>query len=110
MRKAAVVFVSALFLLSALSPNLCVCGAEEETQEFACAFGDVASISSESIAVKEYDYELETETEVVYRIDGSTKLENVESVQNIQQGNEVSIDYVETDGVRKAVNIYVYEE
>lgn len=73
------------------------------------AFGEVVSISSTSITITEYDYDTEEEKQGTYSIDANTVLENVESVQGIQQGTEVSIDYVVSEGNKKATNIYVYE-
>ncbi|MFH1798422.1 MAG: hypothetical protein ABH844_03645 [Candidatus Omnitrophota bacterium] len=109
MRRTAILFLAGLLLSSLLPLGSFVCKAEEGA-EASSAFGEVVSVSSESVTVKEYDYELETEVEMTYEINASTVMENVEGIKDIEQADEISIDYTEEAGKKTAVNIYLYEE
>ncbi|MBU1894807.1 MAG: hypothetical protein KJ983_03195, partial [Candidatus Omnitrophica bacterium] len=62
------------------------------------------------VTISEYDFDVDGEKNVVYEITTESEFENVDSLGNIQEGSEVSIEYVVKDGKNKIVSIYLYEE
>ena len=73
---------------------------------------EVANVSGESITINEVTYNEETGEEayeeVTYTIMQDAELENVLSIEALEEGKEVDIEYVEKDG-KKVINyIYVY--
>ena len=85
-----------------------------EENESLYTFGTVVGVTENSITIEEVTYDGENDVEIieetVYELMDDTKVENVESIGEIQQGNEVDLEYVESDGKNKAVYIYAYDE
>jgi hypothetical protein len=84
-------------------------GQEEETDY---SYGKVVSVKGNSITISEviYDENADEETyqEVTYTITQDAKLENVSSIDTLEAGKEVDIEYVEKDGEKIAIYLYVY--
>ena len=89
--------ISVLFFSSMLSL------AQEESMNY--SWGEVVKVSPEEITVSEYSYDLEKEIDVVYKIEPDVKLKNVTSINNLNEGDSVEIDYVivGADKVAKAI-------
>jgi len=88
-----------------------ICGvlfAQEE--EIGYIYGIVKSVSPDYITVTEYDYINEQEIDTTYVIDPATELSNVDSLENINMGDNVGIDYIIRDEKRVAKIIIVYKE
>lgn len=75
------------------------------------SYGSVVAVDSASnrITISEYNYENDSESNVTYSVDINTKYENAGSLNEIQAGDDVDIDYtVGGDNVRTATAISVY--
>lgn len=82
---------------------------EEEEVETEYAYGTVKSITSSQIVVKEYDYENDTEVDVIYTIGPDVEYEGVSSYKDISAGDSVEIDYVVKGGKKIATLISAEE-
>ena len=88
-------------------------GQEKETNY---GYGKVASVLGESITISEVVYNEdtgeETYVEGTYTITQDTELENISSIDALEVGKEVDIEYVEKDGKKivSSVYVYIYEE
>lgn len=71
------------------------------------SYGTVVTASPEAMKISEYDFETDTSEEVDYTVAKDVKLENVNSINDVKQGDEVEIEFVMKDGKRTAVSIYV---
>ncbi|MBU2541773.1 MAG: hypothetical protein KJ593_07720 [Candidatus Omnitrophica bacterium] len=95
--------------LSLMMVSICgVLFAQEE--EIGYIYGIVKSVSPDYITVTEYDYINEQEIDTTYVIDPATELSNVDSLENINMGDNVGIDYIIRDEKRVAKIIIVYKE
>jgi hypothetical protein len=78
------------------------------------AYGEVVSVSGNSITINEVlydeDTDIETFRETTYTLSADATINNVGSLEEIDTGKEVDIEYRETDGGKQATNIYVYTE
>lgn len=76
------------------------------------SFGIVSSVSSNSIVIKEYDYDNDQEIETSYIVESDAELINVDSLESIKVGDRVSIDYVIKDGnrVAKTISLEIAQE
>ncbi|MFH1397509.1 MAG: hypothetical protein ABIH27_03035 [Candidatus Omnitrophota bacterium] len=73
-------------------------------------WGEVLSLNPQdkTILVKYVDYDSDTEKEIIITTDPQTTYENVESLEQIQPQDTVSVDYVSgKDGFNLAENISV---
>lgn len=83
-------------------------GMEEETlEESEYSYGEVSSISSDQIVVKEFDYESNSEIETAYLIDNDTILDGVNSLGDVSVGDMADIEYELVGGDRIAKMIFV---
>ena len=80
----------------------------EDDQLF--GFGQVAEISASAMTLVEYDFETDQELQMVYVIDGDTKLDNIASLDEIKVDDEVGVNYEEKDGKKMAKTIFKYIE
>jgi len=69
--------------------------------------GEVISVSSGEIVLKDYDYDKDKEVKVSFLINDDTAIEGVESVDAINKGHLAEIEYMVTGGTRTAYTIYV---
>jgi len=69
--------------------------AQEETEY---SYGTVSNVSTNKIVVVEYDLESDEEVDVTYVINPSTKIINVNSINDISAGDSVDISYEIVDG------------
>lgn len=85
-----------------------------EDAETFYTFGTVKSSSDGIITIEEVTYDGETDEEiveeVVYVLTTDTKVENADSIGDIEPGSEIDLEYVEEGGAKKAAYIYVYDE
>lgn len=95
---AALSFISTFTLIG-------IAAAQEAEVDY--SWGIVAQVSEGQIAVTEYDYEKDQETDVVYSIDPNVKLENAASLEDIAAGDSVDIEYAVEGGKRVAKVIAV---
>ena len=94
-----VIFVGAVLCTG--SPSLAV-AQEEVDAEFVS--GNVTSLSAESLTVEVYDGE--EATEKVFVVNERTTLENMKTIDELNAGDAVFIDFFEEDGKIIALNIY----
>ena len=69
-----------------------VLAAEEDTIEY--SWGIVAKISGKTINVLEYDYDTDQDVEIVYVVDTEVELKNIDSLRDLQEGDNIEIDFV----------------
>ncbi|MBL7072166.1 MAG: hypothetical protein ISS33_00120 [Candidatus Omnitrophica bacterium] len=84
--------------------------AQEQEDLVDSAYGTVVSISDGSVTLNEYDFDLDTEKSMIYEITADTELENIDSLEEIKAGSEVSVECIVKDGKNQIVSIYLYEE
>ena len=82
----------------------------QEDQEDNYASGIVASVSKLQIVLIESDFESDKEKKVTYIITKKTKLENVDSIEEIKPDQWVSIDYEVKLGKKIALKITLEPE
>lgn len=73
-------------------------------EELEYTFGTVKSIADGQIVITEFDYDTGEEKEMTYAVDPKVELNNVKSLQEIQQGDEVDIDY-RVEGEKKTAQV-----
>jgi len=108
MKKLLLIFFLGLLILPIINITVSIAqdaNIEElgDIEEF--AYGQVLSISSSNVVVKEFDYDKEIEIEVSYKINSDTEFENVGSYNEIVVGDDVEIDYIQKEGINIAINI-----
>lgn len=91
------------------------CGsAVAQEEEGSYAFGEVVQITADSVTVTEVYYDDETGEEVVeqneYVVLPDAELENIGSLTDLKEGQEIDIEYIEIDGKKQVSYIYVYAE
>ena len=73
------------------------------------SYGKIVRISPNEVELTEYDYNYdtdeETEVKVVYAIDSATTFENVKSVADLKENDDVEVYYQEKDGKKMAVTL-----
>ncbi len=108
MKKVFVCVLAALFAMSTGMSGLSF-GQEEEANY---GYGEVVSVTGNSITISEVAYDEDTgETayqETTYTITQDAELENISSIDVLETGKEVDIEYVEKDGKKEITYIYVY--
>lgn len=72
--------------------SLSLCLAQEGEMDY--SWGVVVKVSPEEIIVLEYDYELEKETKVAYKIDRETEFIDIESIDDLIEDDPVEISYI----------------
>jgi len=77
----------------------------EAEDEINYSYGVVVSSSPNQIVLLEYDYDRDEEVQVTYEINVDTKVENVESLDNLQKDDNVEIYYKEAEGKKIAVSV-----
>lgn len=70
-------------------------------------YGTVVLSSPQTIKISEYDFETDTSEDITYDVASDMKLENVKSISDIKEGDEVEIEYLMKAGKRTAISIYV---
>ena len=104
----------AFFMVALLAVGLSVQTAAAQDDDVQYSYGKVEKISGEAITLTETYYDEETGGDIVetvtYMIVPEVELENVKALEEISAGNEVDIEYSETDGTKKVTYIYVYPE
>lgn len=75
-------------------------------------YGFVKAKTADSITLEETDFDeatgAENVVETVYYVTPETEYENAGSIADINDGEEIDIEYAEKDGKRTAKYIYVY--
>lgn len=104
--------VTALLLCDLLMPIFTVCLAQEDGNEtmLEYSYGTVSSLTPESVTVREYDYELDKEQDVVYRLDPKVELNNVGSLSEVSIGDDIDVYYEIQDGKKIAKTITIEKE
>ena len=95
------------FLLTAVSMALVsltwvpigTVSAQEETDK-KFSFGFVVRVAANEVIVKEFDYETDEGIEVSYLVNAETTFENVASVSELKELDDVEIEYKEEGGKR----------
>jgi len=83
---------------------------QEAEDDMIVTYGTVANLSEQEITLKEYNYELDTDEDVIYMIDASTQFVNKEAAGELQEGDYIELSYVEKDGQKMAKEIKKDEE
>jgi hypothetical protein len=102
-------FIALLAILAflAVSPRAVLFSQEEITNY---SYGEVVSISGDTIVIEEISFDEETGEEttetIEFDIAPNIELEGLETLTDIGPGAELEIEYVEQEG--KKVAIYVY--
>lgn len=111
-RTAAILGSIALSVLVNMVPAF----GEEQAQQQAQAeantqwvWGDVSNVDPQNkvLTLKYLDYETDQEKEMAIAVDSLTAYENVNSLEDIQNKDVVSVDYKVSDGKNIAKNISV---
>jgi hypothetical protein len=76
--------------------------AEDEVQY---ALGDLILKSATEISLSEINYETEEEMQATYLIDSETLWDNIRSIDDIKEGDEIEVFYREVEGKKKAMVI-----
>ncbi|MBU4313121.1 MAG: hypothetical protein KJ706_10465 [Candidatus Omnitrophica bacterium] len=73
------------------------------------SWGMAVKVSAKEITLMEYDYETDQDINVVYRIDPDVELYNIESMEDIAEGDTIEIDYVldDKDKIAKVITLVV---
>lgn len=105
-----IVFVLLTIVILTAGNQLIIAQESQESQEpqesdVDYAWGTVVSVSETQIVIKEYDYESDAETDVVYTIDPAVELENMSSITELKQGDMVSLSYVYQNGKQVVVSV-----
>jgi hypothetical protein len=102
-----VLFILGIFLISGVFVISNYGVAEEVEVEVVgeYSFGRVIAVTESQIIVKEYDYSSEEDVEVVYIITSETVLINVETYVELLIGDDVEIDYKDSNGQKIAMVI-----
>lgn len=97
------VVLVAIFLAVALSGL----SLAQEGEELEYSWGEVSSVSSDKIVVKEYDYETDKEIEVTYEVDPKAEFKGVGSLKDVSVGDAVEIEYsvVDSKKVAKIIDV-----
>ncbi|MDD3905809.1 MAG: hypothetical protein PHS46_04650 [Candidatus Omnitrophica bacterium] len=82
-----------------------------QPQEMAI-YGEVKTVNTaaDSITVQYYDYDSDEEKIIEIAIDGTTKIENASTVNDIKQGNWTDVIYSVVDGKNIARSVIVEKE
>lgn len=86
--------------------------AADETENTEYAYGTVSAIdlSTNTIILKEQNYDDDTAADVTYYFSPGTAFENINSLSEIGSGNDVDISYQVKDGGKRTVKfISVYK-
>jgi len=94
------IFLAVTLTITAFMFASSFCMAQEEDTEY--SWGIIVEVSPREVVVSEYDYELEKEIDVAYKIDSDTELIDIESISDLVEGDAVEIDYVVKDKYRTA--------
>jgi len=70
---------------------------EQEDEELLYSWGSVQEITSSKLVTLEYDYENEQEVEIEYNIESDLELNYVDSIEEINVGDSVEVEYEEID-------------
>jgi len=65
---------------------------DEESMDY--SWGVVVEVSSDQVIVSEYDYDLDEEKDVVYKVNPDTELRNIEALEDLTEGDSIEINYV----------------
>jgi len=87
-------FVAMLVLSFFVQPFCGTVLADEEENTTEYSWGIVTKISGKIINVLEYDYDTDEDVEVVYAVDPEVELKNIDSLQDLQKGDNIEIDFV----------------
>jgi len=102
-----VIMLFAVLLMTWFSP---IAVSEEQDSLSNYADGTVVSVKPGTITISEYNFELDLTKDMVYEITSEAEFENADSLEDIKEGSEVSIEYVAKDGKNQIMSIYLYEE
>lgn len=98
-----ILLVSVVTLLACSASGL----SQAQEAEIQYSWGTVKSLTSEQLAVTEYNYENNQEISVTYTVDAETVFNNVQSISEIKVGDSVEIDFVVMEGKNIAKTITV---
>ena len=105
MKRPIVVLLTILAFLAGFSQT-----ASFSQEETSYSYGEVSSVSGDTIVIEEVSFDPEsgegiTET-IEFDIAPDVELDGIESVMDIEPGDEVEIEYIEQEGKKKALYIY----
>jgi len=99
--------VFAVLLTAVFSP---IAVSEEQDDLSNYADGTVVSVKDGIITISEYNFDLDLTKNMVYEVASEVEFENADSLEDIHEGCEISIEYVVKDGKNQITSIYLYEE
>ncbi|GEM_PF-2768686 len=76
-------------------------------KETGYAYGTVVGVSPDRITLNEYNADTGRNEDVTYSIDPSAELDNVGSTREIEEGDDVRVEYNMREGRRNAIYVYV---
>lgn len=85
-------FLSVMLTVSILCFSSGLSLAQEQDMDY--VWGTVVKVSPEEITVSEYEYDLDEEIDVVYKIDPDVKLEGIDVLNELSEGDSIEIAYV----------------
>ena len=81
----------------------------QDEKDMDYSWGAVVEMSSDQIVVSEYDYDLDEEKDVVYKVSPDTELRNIEALKDLAEGDSVEISYV-VKGKERIAKVITLEE
>lgn len=84
-----------------------LCSAQEEKIDY--SWGVVVKVTPQEVTVLEYDYDLDEEVEIVYKVGRDTEFRSMAALNDLKEGDSVEIDYV-LKGGNKVAKIISLEE
>lgn len=102
MRQATVMLIAAALIVGLGQPPF-VRAAEGDTGK---ALGYVIKILASQLVMEEFPEDSDDVKEVTYTINGSTRFNNFDSLDDLNEFDDLEIDYKEVDGQRLALTIY----
>lgn len=96
-----VLFVAVSLMLAGATKAYSQEAVEEEDVQY--ALGDLVMKGENSLTLSEINYETEEETQETYVMDVDTQWDNIESINDLKEGDEVEVFYRVVDQKRMAM-------
>jgi hypothetical protein len=74
------------------------------------SYGEVVTASDQELSVLEYDYEMDVERTVVYKVDANTALTNIKKVAELVKGETVEVYFKEKEGGVRTAEMVIKDD
>ena len=109
MRKTGILLIAATLLVSLVGGISHGQEMEEMEEVTRYSYGTVISVTANQIVLSEYDVDTEESMRVTYTINAQTRFQNFESVDELEEYDDVEVEYIE-EGGRKIALIITKEQ